>query len=156
MAKSVGSKSGKRIVVGWREWVALPGLGIERIKAKIDTGARTSSLHAMEFEPFRRRGQNWLRFHLHPLQKDESTIVTAEAPLVDYRDVKSSNGRVSRRPVVLTAVRLAETEWPIEITLVNRDQMGFRLLLGRTALQNRVLVDCSASYCDSSQHLERP
>jgi hypothetical protein len=150
MRKGVNGDRLERSVVGWREWVSLPGLGIDQIKAKIDTGARTSSLHALEFEPFHRLGQNWLRFRVHPIQMDDSAILTAEALLVDYRDVKSSNGRVSRRPVILTSVRMANSEWPIEITLVNRDRMGFRLLLGRTALCDRVLVDCSASYCDSS------
>jgi hypothetical protein len=155
MKKVASRKRTTRPVIGWREWVELPELGVRFIKAKIDTGARTSALHALELEPFRRKGQDWIRFQVHPLQKDRETTVVAQARLIDYRDVKSSNGRISRRPVIQTSLQLLDLEWPIELTLVNRDQMGFRLLLGRTALRNRLLVDCSASYCDSSRCPER-
>src|SRR5262249_44967998 len=128
-------------VVGWREWVGLPQLGIDQIKAKIDTGARTSALHAMDIEPFRKRGRQFVRFCVHPHQANDREAVLAMALVQDYREVRSSDGTLSLRPAILTELFLMGQRWPIELTLVNRDQMGFRLLLGRTALSERLLVD---------------
>ena len=133
-------------VIGWREWLRLPELGIERIKAKIDTGARTSSLHAFDLEPFEIDGQPWVRFLVHPIQRDAETTVEVTAPLVDERMVKPSTGKASLRPVIRTPLVLGRRRWPIEITLVNRDVMGFRMLLGRRALRRRVLIDPSRSF----------
>lgn len=140
-----------RPVVGWREWVALPQLSVKAIKAKIDTGARTSALHALDIEPFRRRGRDWVRFCVQPVQKNTELMVQSEAVLLGMREVRSSDGKSSSRPVIQTELELVGERWPIELTLVNRDQMGFRLLLGRQALRKRLLVDCGRSYCDSSR-----
>lgn len=135
------------MVVGWREWVRLPGLlpANEAIKAKVDTGARTSAIHAWDLARFDRDGQDWVRFVLHPRQNDE-TEVAAEARVVDERDVRSSNGDTERRLVIQTGLIIGDAVGDIELTLTNRDQMGFRLLLGRTALRGQLVVDPSRSY----------
>ena len=132
--------------IGWREWVALPELDVRAIKAKIDTGARTSALHAYHIEPFRRAGALWLRFELHPMQRSEAMKVVCEARAADERMVRNSGGGVERRYVIRTSLRLGEEVWPIELALTNRDQMGFRMLLGRTALQGRALIEPGRSY----------
>ncbi len=128
-------------VVGWREWLQLPELGIECIKAKIDTGARTSALHAFELERIEIEGRPWVRFLAHPLQRDIETTVEVTVPLIGERRVKPSTGQASLRPVISTRVVLGKRSWPIDITLVNRDVMGFRMLLGRRAIRRRLLVD---------------
>ena len=133
-------------VIGWREWIALPDLGVEHIKVKVDTGARSSALHAYEVEPFRRRGREWVRFELHPMQRDTRTTVAAEAPVLEWRSVKSSSGHDERRPVILTTVGLGEQAWEVEVTLTNRDAMGFRMLLGRQAVRGHFFVDPGGSY----------
>ena len=132
--------------VGWREWVALPDLRVEAIKAKIDTGARTSALHAYRIEPFRRAGALWLRFQLHPIQRSEAMKVACEARAIDERAVRNSGGGVERRYIIKTVLKLGEASWPIELALANRDQMGFRMLLGRTALRGRALIDPGRAY----------
>ncbi len=132
--------------IGWREWLALPDLGIERIKVKVDTGARSSALHATELERFRRRGRSWVRFRVHPEQRTTRLEVIAEAPLADHRLVRSSSGKASLRPVIETTAQLGDFTWPVEVTLVNRDVMGFRMLLGRSAVRRRFLVDCGRSF----------
>lgn len=137
-------------VVGWREWVTLPELGIAAIKAKIDTGARSSSLHAYDMKRFKRRGRSMIRFKVHPIQREFRTVVEAEAELVDLRKVRSSSGIQTLRPVILTPLELGQHAWNIEITLVRRDAMGFRMLLGRQALKRHLLVDPGASYLASS------
>jgi hypothetical protein len=132
--------------VGWREWVGLPELRVDAIKAKIDTGARTSALHAYRIEPFRRGGALWLRFELNPIQRSEAMQVACEACAIDERLVRNSGGGVERRYIITTLLKLGEASWPIELALANRDQMGFRMLLGRTALQNRALIEPGRSY----------
>ena len=132
--------------VGWREWVALPDLRVDAIKAKIDTGARTSALHAYSIEPFRRGGAVWLRFELQPMQRTPSLKLMCEARAVDQRTVRNSGGGVEKRYIITTVLRLGEESWPIELALANRDQMGFRMLLGRTALQRRVLIEPGRSF----------
>lgn len=132
--------------IGWREWVGLPDLGIAQIKAKVDTGARSSSLHAFDIEPFSRDGVDWVRFRVHPVQRDASVTVAAEAKVLDRRSVRSSSGRAAMRPVIITRVALLGVTWPIELTLANRDAMGFRMLLGREAFRSRFLVDAGGSY----------
>jgi hypothetical protein len=132
--------------IGWREWVGLPDLRVGAIKAKIDTGARTSALHAYHIEPFRRSGALWLRFELHTIQRSEGTKVVCEARAIDERAVRNSGGGVERRYIIRTLLKLGEKSWPIELALANRDQMGFRMLLGRTALQGHALIEPGRSY----------
>lgn len=148
MAKSESRprKAKVRPAIGWREWIHLPDLGIEAIKAKVDTGARSSSLHAYDIERFRRGGRRYVRFKVHPLQRDFRTTVRTEAPLVDLRKVRSSSGAVSLRPVILTTIELLDQAWEIEVTLTRRDQMGFRMLLGRQAMRGRFVVDPARSF----------
>jgi hypothetical protein len=133
-------------LLGWREWVALPGLGIDRVKAKVDTGARTSALHTFRVEPFERDWEAWVRFWVHPLQRSDLLQVVCTAPVADRRVVRDSGGHEELRFVIRTEVRLGGVQWPIEVTLTDRDSMGFRMLLGRTALRRRYLVDPGKSY----------
>ena len=138
---------GDRTLIGWREWVHLPDLlDGGWIKAKVDTGARTSALHAWDVEHFERDGAVWVRFFVHPRQHDDDHVVQAEARLLEDREVRSSNGEVELRPVVLTTLALGEQRYEVELTLTNRDQMGFRMLLGRTAMARHLLVDPGVSY----------
>lgn len=137
--------------VGWREWVGLPEFGIQWIKAKIDTGARSSSLHAMNVETFERDGREFVRFELYPHQRDDDRRVLVELPVVEHRNVRSSTGHSTVRPVIETTVRICGHLVPVELTLANRIEMGFRMLLGRLALKGRFLVDSSRSY-----HGEKP
>ncbi len=134
-------------LIGWREWVALPELGVPAVKAKIDTGARTSALHAFEIHDFTRAGHPWVRFGLHPLTRRQDIVITCEAPVIDRRHVSDSGGHKEQRFVIATPVRLGAWSWPIEITLTNREDMQFRMLLGRTALVSAGLwVDPSRSH----------
>lgn len=135
-----------RLTLGWREWVSLPGIGLDAIKAKVDTGARTSTLHAFELRPFKQGGAPWVHFHMHPLQRNEGTVVECQAPIIDEREVRDSGGHVTRRFVIETDLVIGDHRWPIEATLTPRDNMLFRMLLGRTALKRRWLVDPSRSY----------
>ncbi|TVR56411.1 MAG: ATP-dependent zinc protease [Gemmatimonadales bacterium] len=132
--------------VGWREWVGLPSLGIPRIKAKVDTGARSSSLHATDLEEFEKGGKPWIRFTVLPVQKSDQGMVRVQAPVADRRAVRPSTGRLEVRPVVEVEVQVGDVRFPCEVTLARRDQMGFRMLLGRTALRRRFLVDPGRSY----------
>jgi hypothetical protein len=131
------------VVIGWREWVGLPGLGIPALKAKVDTGARTSALHAFDVE---RLGGGQLRFCVHPHQRDDVAARHTEAELVDERLVRSSSGVVELRPVVRTTVVLGGHRFEAELTLCNRSLLGFRMLLGREALRGRFIVDPGCSY----------
>ena len=132
--------------VGWREWVALPALGIGRIKAKMDTGARSSALHAYDIRYVRRGGRRIVKFRVHPIQKDDRSFVEAEGEWVEDRRVRSSSGTETVRPVIRTMLELGGERWPMELTLTRRDAMGFRLLLGRQALKGRCLVDPGKSF----------
>jgi len=138
-----------RPIIGWREWIALPKLDIATIKAKIDTGARSSALHAYDIEPFEREGKSMVQFKVHPYQRDTHRVVTAEAEIFDERHVRNSGGHAESRFVILTPVKLNGIEWLIELTLTNRDVMGFRMLLGRQAVRERFLIDASRSYLQS-------
>lgn len=135
------------VTVGWREWVALPDLGIPAIKAKIDTGARTSALHAFMIAVHERDGREYVRFSIHPLQRRNDIVLACEAPVLERRVVRDSGGHTEERNVIETRLRMGKLEWPIEITLTSRDDMSFRMLLGRTALESSGLaVNPSESY----------
>ena len=134
-------------IIGWREWVGLPELGIERMKAKVDTGARTSALHAFDIDVYRKHGQEWVRFTVHPLQKNELDSRICTSRVQDTRVVTNSGGSREKRIVIETTLLLGERAWPIEITLTNRDQMGFRMLVGRTAIKHHYLVHPGKSFC---------
>lgn len=133
-------------VIGWREWVGLPDLGIKTIKVKVDTGARSSSLHASTLQEFERDGVTWVRFHVHPEQRNSADLVEVEAMVLDFRSVRSSSGKAEIRPVIVTNIELYGMTWSVELTLASRDQMGFRMLLGRQAFRGRFLVDAGKSY----------
>ncbi len=135
-----------KLRIGWREWVALPEVGIPAIKAKIDTGARTSALHTFDLETFEVAGQRKVRFRVHPLQKRTDIERVCIADVIDERVVSDSGGHREKRLVIRTPVRLGTLEWPIEITLTDRDTMLFRMLLGRTAMHERLVVDPQVSY----------
>ncbi|MGW8282510.1 MAG: ATP-dependent zinc protease family protein [Gemmatimonadota bacterium] len=133
-------------VIGWREWVGLPDFGIASIKAKVDTGARSSSLHAYDMRRFRRNGTDWVGFEIHPIQRNSNVSIDAEAPILEYRSVRSSSGKAAVRPVIVADVELLGLRWPVELTLASRDEMGFRMLLGREAIRQRFVVDAGKSY----------
>ena len=133
-------------VIGWREWVVLPEFGIRRIKAKVDTGARSSAIHAIHVKEFERNGQLWVRFQVHPMQRSTKVVNTAEAIVIDRRAIRSSSGKATIRPVIKTTVKILGVEFDVELTLANRDEMGFRMLLGREAFRNRFLIDPGNSY----------
>jgi hypothetical protein len=132
--------------IGWREWVGLPGFDVGAVKAKIDTGARSSSLHAFGVELFERDGTPYVRFTVHPFQRSVEGEVTTVAELIDMRNIRNSGGKVELRPVIETEVTLGLHRWSIELTLTSRDEMGFRMLLGRQAVRGRFLVDAGRSY----------
>ena len=134
------------LIVGWREWVALPDLGLPAVKAKVDTGAKTSSLHAFGIQTFREDGRERVRFGVHPLQENEQLTVWATADVVDERTVISSNGHEQLRVVIRTPLRLGDATWLAEFTLTDRRSMRLRMLLGREALEGRILVDVAHSY----------
>ncbi|GAA1468616.1 hypothetical protein HD594_001816 [Microbacterium thalassium] len=134
-------------IAGWREWVALPQADIDWIKAKLDTGARSSALHAFGVREFERDGEAWVRFGVHPWQRTGADEVIMELPVHDRRSIRSSSGHTQRRYVVLMTIRLLGHDITAEVTLTNRDEMGFRMLIGRQALrQGSIVVDSGASF----------
>jgi len=135
-----------KIILGSEEWCSFPELGIPAIKARVDSGAKTSALHAKNIAPFIKDGQNWVKFDINPIQNNVKTIIPCEAPLVDKRVVKSSSGFREQRFVIQTSLEIGNCKWLIEMTLTNRDSMGFRMLLGREAMSGRVLVDPEQQY----------
>lgn len=136
----------KKVIIGWREWVSLPDIGIEQIKAKVDTGARTSALHAFEVDHYKQKKQDRVRFYMHPYQNTKDVVVECDAAVVDYRSVTDSGGHREKRYVIQTTLVIGTTSWPIEITLTDRETMKFRMLLGRTALRKRLIVDPGKSF----------
>lgn len=134
------------LVIGWREWLSLPDLGIPWIKAKVDSGARTSTLHAYYVESYEHEGEAWVRFGVHPWQNNQDECVECAVPILDQRWVTDSGGHSEERFVIGTTVLMRDTRWPIEMTLTNRDTMKFRMLLGRTAMRRRFLINPGRSY----------
>ncbi len=140
------AKMKSKYLLGWREWVSLPELGIERIKCKIDTGARTSALHAFYIDPFMVDDVKMIRFGIHPFANDMITVLHCEAKVIDERVVTSSDGNKSMRYVISTTMILGDIKKEIELTLTNRDTMRFRMLLGRRAMDDGCIVDPTLSY----------
>ena len=133
-------------ILGWREWVGFPDLGISQIKAKVDTGARTSCLHAFLVEPFEREGAPWVRFDIHPNQNNCSEVLSCAAPVFDKRIVRDSGGHEELRYVIETRISIGGRLHTVEVTLTDRDTMKFRVLLGRTAIRREYVVDPGRSY----------
>lgn len=140
------SESHSNTVAGWREWVSLPEIDVPWVKAKLDTGARTSALHAFDIEPFERDGDLWVRYAVHPWQRSAADATASETRVHDRRQVRSSSGHAEERYVVLVQVRIVTTTVTAEVTLSRRDEMGFRMLIGREALRRRFLIDPGRSY----------
>ena len=143
---SAGDPAARPLLLGWREWAALPEIGLHLIKAKVDTGARTSTLHAFYVEPLRRGAAQSVRFGVHPLRGRLDVVVHGEAPLLERRRICDSGGHREERCVILTRLRIGGREWPIELTLTNRETMLFRMLLGRGAIAGHALVDPQLSF----------
>ena len=136
-----------KIIVGSEEWCAFPDLSIYAIKARVDSGAKTSSIHAFNIKTFERNDAQWVSFEVHPLQKNATTVVRCEALVIGRRIIKSSNGTSEKRTVIATLFSIGDKSWPVELTLTNRDNMGYRMLLGREAMKGRILVDPAKSCC---------
>jgi ribosomal protein S6--L-glutamate ligase len=133
-------------VLGWEEWAGLPDLGLPSLKAKVDTGAKTSALHARLIEPFTLDGAEFVRFKVQPVPRRPAIEIDCSAPLVDQRMVMSSNGETELRYVIATGIEIGERRWAVEITLTNRAAMSYRMLIGRQALLPGMLVDPCASF----------
>jgi len=136
-----------KLIIGSEEWCSFPALGIPAIKARVDSGAKTSSLHAFNIQTFRRDGSLWVSFEVHPLQNNRRALLRCERPVIDKRRVKSSSGVAETRYVIASTIMMGEDSWDVELTLANRDSMGYRMLLGREAMQGRLLVDPELSFC---------
>ncbi len=136
----------EKVLIGCEEWCAFPSLGIPAVKARVDSGAKTSALHAVNIQSFKRRGVKWVSFEIHPLQDTRKTVVRCEAMVVDRRSVRSSSGEAEKRLVVKVPLQMGNHSWDVEVTLTNRDSMGYRMLLGREAMVGRMLVDPEASF----------
>ena len=141
-----GPVPAERPAMGWREWIALPDFGVDAIEVKVDTGARSSALHAFESVRFRRGGRRMVRFKIHPFPRNLNVTMEVVAELQGVRKVRSSSGRQELRPWVLATVEYGGQRWPIELTLTARDAMGFRMLLGREAIRGRFNVDPDRSW----------
>lgn len=135
-----------KTVIGWREWVQLPDLGVFETKAKVDTGADSSSLHAFNVERFEKDGLNYVRFELHPKQRSRKPTIQCEAPLAMDKKVKNPGGRSELRPVIRTRIVVAGVELDALVNLTSRDEMGFRMLLGRRTVRSKFVIDPGRSY----------
>lgn len=134
-------------IIGKKEWCSLPGLNIPAIKAKVDSGAKTSALHAFNIQSFDKNGEEWVSFEVHPLQNNRKISLKCESKVIDRRNIKSSSGAIERRYVIRELLELNDTKWEIEITLSNRDTMGYRMLIGRQAMNDRLVIDPSMNFC---------
>lgn len=141
----IGAKR-KKLTIGWREWVGLPDLGIDQIKVKVDTGARTSALHAFKISTFTESGATFVNFKAHPLQRRRRPEIDCTALVIDKRNITDSGGKSSERFIIRTTLWIGDMRWPIELSLINRDEMGFRMLLGRQALRHKLLIDPAKSF----------
>lgn len=135
-----------KLIAGWREWAQLPELHVEMIKVKIDTGAKTSSLHAFDLFTFTHMGRDCIQFDVHPLQDNDFITHTCISPIMDYRWITSSTGHKQRRFIIHTTLKIGDFTSLIEVSLANRDEMGFRMLIGRNAIKKHILVDPSHSF----------
>ena len=152
-SKNVLLKGMDKEIIGWREWIALPDLKVNLIKTKVDTGARTSALHAFDIEPFKRKRQDWVRFRVHPIQRNGAFIRVCTSRAHDYRAVTNSGGATQHRWVIETTMVIGRESLSIELSLTNRDEMGFRMLIGRSAIKGEYIVDPGRSYCMKHPHL---
>lgn len=143
---SISTPNDELLTLGWREWIGLPEIGVPRIKAKLDTGARTSALHAFDIRSFLEHGHQKVEFKVHPLQRNKDPQIVCTADVIDHRTVTNSGGQKEQRWVIQTPLKIGTHTWPIEITLTSRNDMLFRMLLGRTAIEGRALIDPSRSY----------
>ena len=148
----MSKKNIEKFKIGWQEWVALPGLKIPAVKAKIDTGAKTSALHAFDIKPFTKGKKKYVRFNVNPLQGDKTIFIACSCPIFDIRNVMSSNAQVEERYVIKSMLCLGSQKWEIELTLSNRDPLRFRMLLGREALCSKVIIDPSKTLCVKKFH----
>jgi len=135
------------LTLGWREWLSLPDIQIESIKAKVDTGARSSCLHTPHYEIFQKDQHDWVRFTVHPRPKNHEVLTKVEAPVIDYRLVRDSGGHEENRPFIRTRLQIPGHHWEIELSLSNRENMKFDMLLGRTAINHgNILINPGKSY----------
>lgn len=133
----------KKEIVGNQEWCAFPELGIPAIKARVDSGAKTSAIHAFNIRTYFKNDVEWVSFEVHPLQKNDEILVRCDCPIIDQREVKSSSGTSEKRYVISTPIGLGDNVWDIQLTLTDRDAMGYRMLLGREAMNGRLIIDPS-------------
>jgi ribosomal protein S6--L-glutamate ligase len=147
LEKILKKRSKTKMLVGWHEWCSLPTLGIPAIKAKIDTGAKTSSLHAFDIKTSQTDHHNRVHFSIHPIQGNKKIVTLCNAPIVDERYIMSSSGHKELRCVIKTLLKLGDLSWEIELTLSDRDPLRFRMLLGREALKTNVIINPSRSLC---------
>ena len=136
----------EHIIIGGEEWCAFPELNIPGVKARVDSGAKTSTIHASNIHKFNRKGEKWVSFEVHPIQDTRRITLTCKAKIIDYRNIKSSSGISEKRYVIQSMMKIGNYKWNIELTLANRDSMGFRMLLGREAMENRIFVDPANSF----------
>jgi len=153
--KNTLEKSSPRCCLGWREWVELPLLFNENIMAKIDSGAKTSSLHATNISYFEKESEEWVRFKVYPRRNDNIKSHFIEAKVVETKNIRSSNGKVSTRPVIETSIRVANQEWQIQINLINRSKMGYRMLLGREAINSKFFINSNRSFISNKSHQKK-
>lgn len=138
--------SSDKIIIGKEEWCSLPLLKIEAIKVRVDTGAKTSAIHAINIVPFKKKTVRWVRFEVHPIEDDEITTIQCESRVIGKRRVKSTNGESDVRYIITSTLSISSHSWDIELSLANRDDMGYRMLLGRQAMAGKVLVDPQVSF----------